>query len=566
MVSTPRDANGDVIGFAMTKNSPYISIDSAPSYMQSPTTSASPEVELPEKEPTIRGLGLKGADAIPRSEHLQKQQQQNSEIMNRNTFFQPSGIDHDDLYFDDGIVDELGDGGDNVEFDESVFDNADTDEYGRPLKTFSSLPTLYSPPHIAADPSPLLKKMPEPNDTRLKGTDSRNSAIAPENGALIGGLAPQASVIEKGAPQASLPMSGLTQDTLAAYQEALAAAAFSAAANGKFRRDSNPPHKTPSEQEDLQPDLIADSSHTSRYETLSPSYEYEDDFDYDDALEDDPIIAAANAEALAYDTDGFYGQEFGFYSAPAAGEAEYANGGYFGPRGIEGINRSQNGRVVSREPNLTPITERSEYSNRNSMMSMSMYGPNTGSVANPGLAQLAGLMSHHDYDGDMSLDALLKLRRGAWGGSHTSLHSSTGSPRSAGGAEDSNASPVNQLPPWQQGDGSSLPYGHRREHSAFSLISETPSSVVQSENNSAPASPTIRMSVTAPASIDSANNKDLGTGFRKHRYTGSADSFSYLIEEDPQSPTGERWVLERRRTSELGEEILAREVVSGGRI
>ena len=64
------------------------------------------------------------------------------------------------------------------------------------------------------------------------------------------------------------------------------------------------------------------------------------------------------------------------------------------------------------------------------------------------------------------------------------------------------------------------------------------------------------------------NEKDKdGTEAKKHRYTGSAESISYLKEDDPLSPTGERWVLERRRTAESGEvEFLAREVVSGGRI
>lgn len=562
IISTPRDANGDVIGFAMTKNSPYVQMDSVQIQGKPLGSSTLPKVEQVGDDQTAQGLGLQGIDTKLTPELLR--QRPHVVTSNGNALPPISGIDEDDLYFDDGIIDELGDGDDGVEFDESVFDNVDTDQYGRPLKAFSSLPTLYSPPNLTADPSPSVNKIIESNDTTSNVTEIRDDAISSVTIQSTGGLAPQASVIGKEGSRTSPPMPGLTQDTLAAYQEALAAAAFSAAANGKFRRDSTPPNPTPSEQEDLQPDLIPDSSHTSRYEPFSPSYE--DDFDYDDALEDDPIIAAANAEALAYDTDGFYGQEFGFYSAPAAGEAEYANGGYFGPRGVEGINRSQSGRVVSREPNLTPITERSEYSNRNSMMSMSMYGPGPGSVASPGLAQLAGLMSHPDYDGDMSLNALLKLRRGAWGGSQASLHSSTGSPRSAGGAEDT--SPVGQLPPWQQGGGSSLPMGgHRRANSAFSLVSETPSGVgtgVQSENNSAPASPTLRMAVTT--SLDTQSNKEGGTGFKKHRYTGSADSFSYLKEEDPQSPTGERWVLERRRTSELGEEILAREVVSGGRI
>jgi hypothetical protein len=49
-----------------------------------------------------------------------------------------------------------------------------------------------------------------------------------------------------------------------------------------------------------------------------------------------------------------------------------------------------------------------------------------------------------------------------------------------------------------------------------------------------------------------------------HRHKSSADSISYMKEED----SGEtRWVMERRRTADSGEiEVLGREVVEGGRI
>ena len=372
------------------------------------------------------------------------------------------------------------------------------------------------------------------------------------------------------------PQQILTQDTLAAYQSALAAAAFAAAANGKFRRDSI----NPSEQEDAQPGLVTDSSHTSHYEPFSPSYDQmEDDFDYDDVLEDDPIIAAANAEALANDDDGFYGQEFGFYSAPVSDESEF--GGYFGPRGSTGINRGPSNRVVSREPNLTPITERSEYSNRNSFMSLAMHGP--GSVVSPGLAQLTNMLrSPMDYEGDMSFDALLKLRRGAWGGSQASLLSSNGgSPKSLAGMDD--GSPVGPIPPWGQGGAMNLPpanhtqqqqhpSGHRRKNSTFSLHSEGASAT-----SSPPASPTLTMAFSPLDGIQEKEReredddgdekvekeKEIGReAFRKHRYTGSAESISYTKDEDPAG--GPRWILERRRTGEDGEVELEREVVKGG--
>ena len=574
MVSTPRDANGEVIGFAMTKNSPHIPDGaSREPTIRPPSSSFRPEGHSSEAQ----GLGLEveGLRLSPKPQRLDTEAKE---------FPATAALDDDDLYFDDGLIGVGGpeDFDDPVEFDESVFDQIDTDEYGRPLRSLSSLPTLYSPPMLTADPSPALNKAVE---NSVEAQDPLTPGTLPP-------LVPQPSISGFHPPNSSIAPS-LTQDTLAAYQSALAEAACSAAANGKFRRDST--NATPSEQEDPHPGLVTDSSHTSHYEPFSPTYEIEDDFDYDDALEDDAIIAAANAEALANDCDGFYGQEFGFYSAPAASEAEYVNGGYFGPRGVEGINRSQSGRVVSREPNLTPITERSEYSNRNSFMSFSMNGP--GAIQSPGLAQLAGMLrSSIDYEGDMSLDALLKLRRGAWGGSQASLHSSNGSPRSTGGQEET--SPVGQLPPWAQGGAVANPTtlgsgGHWRKNSGFSLVSEAPSGVgtgVQSESSSVPGSPTMAMSMSHLDIVkEHEDHKDEGTvakdekdkgngqegerekekekekGARKHRYTGSAESISYLKEDDPVS--GERWILERRRTGESGEvEFLGREVVSGGRI
>lgn len=567
MVSTPRDANGEVIGFAMTKNSPHV-----PQGVTQESTIGPPSASTDHTTEAItsgvQGLGLEGVENKP---EVQVQQLPRVDAGIKE-FPQPATLDDDDLYFDDGIIGGPGEFDDHVEFDESVFDNIDTDEYGRPLRSLSSLPTLYSPPTLTADPSPSFNKA-------LETSGDAQDPLSPSSLPQTGSLAPQPSITGPHPPNPPVAPS-LTQDTLAAYQSALAAAACNAAASGKFRRDSTPPNPTPSEQGDPHPGLVTDSSHTSHYEPFSPTYEIEDDFDYDDAMEDDAIIAAANAEALANDCDGFYGQEFGFYSAPAASEAEYANGGYFGPRGVEGINRSQSGRVVSREPNLTPITERSEYSNRNSFMSLSMpiHGP--GSISSPGLAQLASMMRSPDYEGDMSLDALLKLRRGAWGGSQASLHSSNGSPRSVGGLEEN--SPVGQLPPWAQGGTVGNPIGsgggHWRKNSGFSLVSEAPSGVgtgVQSENNSVPGSPTMTMSMNhlGPVKEDEKGTdvpekekeKEKEKGVRKHRYTGSAESISYLKEDDP--VTGERWILERRRTAESGEvEFLGREVVSGGRI
>lgn len=581
MVSTPRDANGEVIGFAMTKNSPFLSLGMAQSQITSPNSPLSPDLKSADNFSASQGLGLQGV-CLPQvvSPGIEQAEPETESI---ETFPRPSTLDDDDLYFDDGIIGGPGDD-ENTEFDESIFDNVDTDEYGRPLQPMlAQIPTLYVPPTVMPDITPPLARIAENEQEERNIGDG----VSPETITESNGLAPRPSVLG-GMPPAS---HGLTQDSLAAYQSALAAAAFSAAASGKFRRDETPPNPTPSEPDDAHPGLVADSSQTSHYEPYEPAgyeaadYEAEDDFDYDDALEDDPIIAAANAEALANDCDGFYGQEFGFYSAPA-GQAEYANGGYFGPRGVDGLNRATSGRVASREPNLTPITERSEYSNRNSFMGLNMHNLGHGAPS-PGLAQLAGMLrSPADYDGDMSLDALLKLRRGAWGGSQASLHSSNGSPRSPVPLEDSSPVGSGQPAPWNQGGHvtSNNGTGHRRNNSAFSLASDSmPGTGVQSEASSMPGSPTLTMNfplleqpqrldesaITSPEKEQarSPDKEKRGSGgfAKKHRYNSSAESISYLKEDDPVE--GARWILERRRTAEDGNvELLGREVVSGGRI
>ena len=553
--NTPRDANGEVIGFAMTKNSPHPSMDTSQTF-ESALNIYSPSGNSLDHVTEAEGLGIQKIPIVSHSEVEQYLESDTSKTSGIDAVQKISGLDDDDLYFDDGQFGDLGEEG--FEFDESVFDNVDTDQYGRPLKALSSVPTLYSPPMLTTDPSPSFSKIPEELNAAKVLDESIDTSI------LLGSLAPKPSVINNNARISAVGTApGLTHDKLAAYQSALAEAAFNAAAKGKFRRDSIQSRQTTSDQGEPYFGLLTDSSHVSHQEPFSPSYDFEeeDGFDYDDVLDEDDIIAAANAEALAYDTDGFYGQEFGFYSAPAAGEAEYVNGGYFGPRGAEGVMRSQSNRVASREPNLTPITERSEYSNRNSFM-FGMHRPE--SLTSPGLSQL---INSPDYEGDMSLNALLKLRRGAWGGSQASLHSSNGSP--AGPGDES--SPIQgQLPPWAYGGAVTLPYGgHVRASSASSILTG-----IQSSTNSAPTSPTLTMAGFAPLpardgskSTSTSPDKEKTekeSEFRRHRSTTSSDSISYSKEEDPGSPTGERWILERRRTSELGEvELLGREVVTG---
>ncbi|KAI6713852.1 hypothetical protein JHW43_003609 [Diplocarpon mali] len=572
MVSTPRDADGEVIGFAMSKNSFW-----APQTLQFSNSPNSPiPSDMKSMDPaTIHGLGLQSVDMQPSIQSVLRSSLPSNLL---EEFPRSATFDDDDLYFDDGIIGGPGES-DDIEFDESVFDNIDTDEYGRPLRSLKSLPTLYSPPMLSTYPPLSLNKGTK--ETRER--DDARSPTPPSDREL----ARQSSISGQSIPRQGsigppkLPNQTLTKDTLAAYQSALAAAAFDAAANGKFRRDS----MNPSEQEDAQPGLVTDSSQASHYDSFSPSYDYDqlaDDFDYDDALDDDPIIAAANAEALANDDDGFYGQEFGFYSAPISNEAEF--GGYFGPRGSAGVTRGLSNRVVCREPNLTPITERSEYSNRNSFMSLAMCGRD--SVASPGLAQLTNMLRSPgaDYENsEMSFDALLRLRRGAWGGSQASLHSSNGgSLKSAAGVDD--GSPVGSMP---RGQGAvNLPLGYPNSHqnggggywrrtSSFSLHSEGASAA-----SSPPASPTLTIAFSPLDRIKERDSEDTFRGheihserkeaetetyevrsdagidregesgkeaFRKHANRGSNENITYPLDGELVSG-GETWISERTRT------------------
>ena len=630
MVSTPRDANGEVIGFAFTKESPHLLMRQTPhsaGLPKSPADANFTEASEQNRDRTSNpGLELEGVNEIQATDNIQTL----NYLVNAAPALVSSSkppLDDDDLYFDDGIIDPPDDD-EAAEFDESIFDNDDTDEYGRPLQSLSSMPTLYSPPFVQPSNASSAEK---PNGI---GGDNRMSQVSQDLESPISpksqhALAPHPSVSEriKGIDQSLQPGASLTHDTLSAYQSALAAAAYAAVANGRFRRDSGP--AVYFDERDEEPGMVADDSHFnsdfSTHQPLSPGYE--DGFDYDDALEDDSIIAEANAEALANDSDGFYGQEFGFYSSNT-GEAQY--GGYFGSRGPNAVP-NQPGRIASREPNLTPITERSEYSNRNSIMSLPLsavsYSMGPGSLNSPGLAQLAGMMGDYN-DNDMSLDALLKLRRGAWGGSQASLRSSNGSPMSAVGEDspatnsplvqnssfsyakhlsglsigsDFNASPAESAPesptltmsmsmPSRQAP--ALPVQPPISSSASGPGLPAPPQALVSSLNSRPLSPTMKLSSAVRLVVpnQSENDKDgrpgsgssAGTGLgigvsggtslginsgRKgaHRHTASSDSISYMKEDDP--VVGERWVLERRRTAESGEvEILGREIISGGMI
>jgi hypothetical protein len=357
--------------------------------------------------------------------------------------------DGDGFYFDDGLIDEVN-FDDTDKFDESVLDDPNHPLYERKRVAPA---TEDSPPVVEPD-----------------------QEVTPSNASLV----PQNSIhrsAAKGLNWQNYPNPNTSPEQLQSYHDILAAATTKAAQLGRFERKESTDaiHVEDSPQLDgglresmSQPSLVPDESRTSKATTISPilgtsqespqigtdtklkdqgkgvvfslpsdDFEYTNDFqaynsdfsDYDSNFDDDPFVAAANADALANDFDGEYGTEFGFYAArpeadDSGDEATFSNGGYFGPKDWGEIKRKRS----LREPNLTPITERSEYSTRNSFVSLHTSAAAAAQpTSSPGLAQLArmspGVAGGALWDADMNMDALMKLRRGAWGGSQGSLKS-----------------------------------------------------------------------------------------------------------------------------------------------
>ena len=474
--------------------------------------------------------------------------------------------EEDDLYFDDGVIEDIDDG-EGPQFDESLFDDDTSRIYGLPLRDLSPLPAVTgsvstdtsqpSTRPISSDSAiPVLPDAAEVDKELQTVNPLRISTLAGNPGSFL---------------DQAVASTGLTHDNLAAYHNALAFAANQAALTGRFDRQLgiSDNGKLASLKEGREQRVTFEEQHPESFKDFD-THSIPDDtgsFDFGDNLEDDSIIAAANAEVLESDDEGFYGQEFGFFArANGAGEAEYSNGGYFGPSGADGLRRSHSGRDKFQEPSLTPITERSEWSNRNSAISLALQGGYSQSFQNAGLAQLADSLNFREDD--MSLSALMKLRRGAWGGSNVSLPSSVGSQKIS--------SPQTYLPPMIPSG--MLPNGISSSNhagSSHSLISENG---FGSGEESLSGSPTLRLQtqgleVTAPqAQADRSNGSDSSPKRRNalkgpghSRNSSGADSVSY-VKEVSEDGAG-RWVLEKRRTAEGGQvEILGRRVVEGGRI
>lgn len=325
--------------------------------------------------------------------------------------------DDDDLYFDDGEFGELDAKAPGEQFDESIFDDPTSHLYERKQPTASVQPHA-GDSEAQPDSGYSLKHAPSTASEHHQG-------FAPRRYGSVAGNMPNQELVNSGV---------LSEHNLEAFHNALADAANQSAAKGRLGHTTSVSERSMAQESaqtaDSQPGLVSDESRVSQAMDPASFDEVFEDFNYDDnddLLYDDPIIAAANAEALENDDEGFYGHEFGFYPQAYTDGSELTNGGYFGPRGPESISRTHSGRGKFREPSLTPITERSEWSTRNSIISVNAHGVahSNQSVSSPGLAQLVDLNSLED---EMSLSALMKLRRDAWGGSNGSLRSRSASP------------------------------------------------------------------------------------------------------------------------------------------
>lgn len=381
--------------------------------------------------------------------------------------------DEDDLYFDDGEFGDLTLDDQDKGFDESIFDDETSHLYER------------KPVGAPA--------VPQPQDQNL-GNDALEREILLEENASHGlkhmpSMASEyrAPSIKRGPLGDPIPNMGparahggvLTEQNLEVLHNALAFAANEATTKNQFERTFSTSDRSQTQESisqathtgESQSGLVSDDSHLSQVVDMAAYEDSYDDqlFEDDDPYYDDAIVAAANAEALENDDEGFYGQEFGFY-AQAHGNSEMTNGGYFGPRGVESISRSFSSRGKFQEPSLTPITERSEWSTRNSVISLKAHGAahSNPSLASPGLAQLVDMSN---LDDELSLSALMKLRRGAWGGSNGSLRSSAGSPPphtlpSSNRASFAEASPSDTRPPVEETFAAfaSSPHPHDESH------------------------------------------------------------------------------------------------------
>jgi hypothetical protein len=537
---TPRDHEGFAIGIADSR---------APSQNESLDFQPKDGVVDVEHVSMLGGLGISTADIHGRRTQLTSRPQ--------------GGVfDDDDLYFDDGEFEPLELDPAGATFDERLFD----DDAGQ----IRDIPAdnarkLEAAKQAAGGDSDV--KVVNPWEGQL-GRLSLNSTAQNDRSDQTAGPLANGHLKNQASSGQGGSIAGLTETNLAAYHDALAFAANQAAANGRFDRkvsfSQNSDDTSQSPFESSQHGVVSDGSRFSL--NYSSAIAEDDGFPFDDDMDDDLMIAEANAEALENDDEGFYGQEFGFYArSRGKGNTELVNGGYFAERGSNGVKRSHSGKANFQEPSLTPITERSEWSTRNSFVSLPI--PPGGmpgsahSMPSPGIAQLRELDSP-GYDEDMSFSALMKLRGRTFGGSSSSISSSA-----AGFAASSPLSIVANNPFSHSDHG-----GGRMSSSIHGRSS--PAGIPESEEEDESERPTLtqntprkKMSepvvVTSQAEMPSPGGSAGGERRKGHhsRTSSGAESVSYARD-------GEGgWVLERRRTDEdSGTEVIDREYLAGARI
>lgn len=479
-------------------------------------------------------------------------QPQDNQLLSSTRSVSPLGEDADDMYFDDGHIVQIQDDI-SESFDEDVLDTMsgpalDRYEFGR-----SALAARH--PQLTSKATLLSSKFYDTAATSNRGAD--------------------------------------TSYSIDAYHGALASAASRAAADGKFQRvDSLGIAMTEGTP-------VYEANEGSSYNNTSRAYAHHDEVEHgwdddNDDIElegDDSMIAAANAEALEADDAGFYGREFGFYSRAGAGEAASFAGGYFNAEAVDARNRN-----VVRDPNLTPITERSEFSRVNSFVGPLPGGTLTPSLGllsssvpreplpSPGLKELAARMNNEEDD--LTLDQLMKLRKGAFGGASQSSHggsSLSGSPvmlssplvlktslpvRGAPrgnvdlprlGANMPHMPPTSSLNPILET--SKIPYKASSASAAGEAAMAVPlpsPSQLQKFAARPPASSTTPAMLLSPLKLVQQQQQ-------QQQSARTGDSVTYVREELENGQ--EQWYLEKRRTLASGEIIvLGKESVEGGRI
>ena len=580
---TPRDSYGQIVGFAVSKQLPELPQSEVQGFQGSETKGDARPKSTPD------GASNSGCE----SQLMQPQFASESNLADVSGRLDAQD---DDLYFDDGMIEDVEEE-EAHPFDESVFDDDSSRIYGLPLRDLKPLSENLAP----SNPTITKSKDTEHGTETLNLRDQAELVPSPhessdgEDSALA---EMRDSVADLNQRARTTSFAGLTQDNLGLHDR-LAFAANQAAIEGRFNRSYSqgsaqeshdgfdPSRAASSNEKQLSQQLEGLSFGGLLNDTNDLAF---DDVAFTEAEDDDPLIAAANAEALENDDNGFYGQEFGFYArATGSSESEYVNGGYFGPRAIESIHRMNSGRDKFQEPSLTPITERSEWSNRNSTISLAMHGfPLSAQL--PSNPQLADLMRVQEGE-EMSLESLRKLRRGAWGGSDGSLQSSSNSPNSG--------SPLTYFPSGligppalPQSSSNNLAISSSSQNLAGSFHSLTSSNGhLSSDSDASPSSdsPTVTLASTQAAALlipqpmapppqpmgqqphptptqssknpntRNAPNKPWAPGHSRN--SSGAESVSYREE-------GGMWFCEKTRISaETGEvEVLGRSLIEGGRI